>query len=476
MKICVYAFANTAYFFQRLIEQSYAHGDAVKWSAVLPRWHHRKSYQSLLPDDSLLYLYQDFDRLYAEHSGDDAFGLAAEGDGELLCLLKDKAGYRFLDSAEQLRRAATLLTIYRTFLERIRPDILVFPDVEVVDGFLLLSLCKTLGITPVYYVGMRTLGGGFFSSDCYETLPPYFGPYKESDVPRAVKFLEQYRAGQAAGFEDPLPSTPAVPSQPLWRRAPAALLSHFRHERLYAGEDGWVNRVKANVARQINNYRTWYFRVFQEHLFDLHDDRQQLPENYVLYALQYTPESSINGLEPYYVDQTRAIDLLLAGMPSGYRLVIKEHPAIAGVRSSGFYRGLRSKPGVLLAAPALSTRRLIERTAAVATVTGTVGFEGYLLGKRSILFGRNFFSHLCACGEGPTKIKATFRSMLDSPNPDVDERAVEIARLLHIRYPILLADPLVQPEILSDTNIGAFRVALYDHVARLGSLMSSEKA
>lgn len=475
MKICVYAFANTAHFFQRLIERCQGPGDNVEWSAVLPRWHHRKAFQGLLSSDSLLYLYEDFDRIYSDLGPETKFDFALEGDGEFLCLLKDKAGYRFLDSDEQLRRAAVIVDIYRVFLERIRPDFIVFPDVEVVDGFLLLSLCKTMGITPIYYVGMRTLGGGFFSSDCYETLPSYFGPYKETDVSGAKRFLEQYGAGQPFHFESQLSPAPVFPLPPLWRRAPRALLFHFRHERRYAGEDGWLNRIKANVARQINEYRAWYFRCFQQHFFDLCDDHQPLPEKFILYALQYTPESSINGLEPYYVDQTRAIDLLLAGMPSDFRLVIKEHPAIAGVRSNGFYRGLRRKPGVILAAPGLSTRRLVENSAAVATVTGTVGFESYLLGTKSILFGRNFFSHLCACSDGPAMIKSVIRAMLEAPPPSIEERAVEVARLLHVRYPILLADPLVQPEILSEENIRAFRAALYSHIERLGGAVAEER-
>ena len=36
------------------------------------------------------------------------------------------------------------------------------------------------------------------------------------------------------------------------------------------------------------------------------------------------------------VDQLRAIDLLLAALPSDFRLVVKEHPAMVGIRSSRF--------------------------------------------------------------------------------------------------------------------------------------------
>jgi hypothetical protein len=472
MKVCVYAFANTALFFERLIEHSRAQQDGIAWSAIVPRWQQRQRMQAVLSASALLYLYQDFDARYQRGPGDAQVlgqGLADAGDNELLCLLKDKGGYRTLDGVEQLRRAETVAAIYREFLERERPDYLIFPDVEVVDGFILLSLCRRLGITPLYYVGMRFLGGGFFSSDCYDTLPPYFGAYDEAGLQRARDFLNGFLDGA------PQPLHPASTDRsalarpaPLWQRLPLAAWNHWRFERRYVGEDRWLMRIKMNIGRPLHAYRAWYFRTIQSRYFDLVSDSHALPARYVLYTLQYTPESSINGLEPYYVDQTRAIDLLLMGMPSGCRLVVKEHPAIAGVRANAFYRELRRKPGVVMAAPALSTRRLMQGAVAVASVTGTIGLECYLLGIPCLLFGRNFFSHLCAFGEGPSSIRQTLSRLVEGfVPPSFEDRARELARLLAISYPIELSDPLVRPEVVGASNIQAFLGALHQHIARL---------
>jgi len=473
MKICVYAFANTAYFFDRLIEESRRRGEPVEWSAILPRWHHRERFSSLLSPEKYVYLYEQFDAVYTSLKGQTpSFNLSPEFDNELLCLLKDKAGFRFLDGDEQLRRAATIVSIYRAFLEKERPDYMVFPDLEVVDGFLLLALCKSMGITPLYYVGMRSLGGGFFSADCYEQLPKYFGPISDVHKEQARACLNRFISGKSCDLDAPLQSEPAdFKPLPLWRRIGLAIWMHFKYERRYAGEDGWVNRIKANVARHLNAYRKWYFKRFQLRWFHLRDETTPLPAKYVLYALQYTPESSINGLEPYYVDQMRAMDLLLAGMPSDHRLIVKEHPAIVGVRPDSFYRELRRKPGVLLAAPGLSTKRLIEEASLVASVTGTIGFESYLMDRPCLLFGRNFFSHLCAFGEGPASIRQLMIELICSPSPsDKDERVNALARLLNVRYPILLSDPVTTPEVLSKRNVSAFLEALHDHIRRLGAM------
>ena len=469
MKICVYAFSNTAYFFTRLIQECESNRDAIEWSAVLPRWHHRQNFSSVLPTERLLYLYEHFDAQYAGASASDSFGIQALEDNELLCLLKDKGGYLGLASEEQLRRAVTIAKIYREFLLRVKPDFMLFPDVEVVDGFLLLSLCKTLGIKPLYYVGLRFLGGGFFSSDCCEGLPCYFGGASEKNIEQANRFLESFLIGKPQPLESSeLVKASDIPIMPLWKRAPLAIRQHLKYERLYAGEDGWVTRIKVNVARYLNAYRRWYFRKVQLRFFHLRDECQARPARYVLYALQYTPESSINGLEPYYVDQMRAIDLLLIGMPSDCRLIVKEHPAMAGIRGNSFYKELKRKPGVILAAPSLSTRRLMEGAAVVASVTGTIGFESYLLGKPCLLFGRNFFSHLCAFAEGPSSIRRVLVGLMEQfEAPSIEQRGLELARLLNVRYPILLSDPLVDPAVVSDQNLRAYRQAMLDHIARL---------
>jgi hypothetical protein len=474
MKICVYAFSNPAYFFSRLMARSQELGDGVEWSVIVPRWQHWQRMAQDQPRDRVMYLYEHFDARYEEIGETGSFGFSSPADNELVCLLKDKGGYRRLDGREQLRRATAVVSLYREFLERVRPEYMLFPDLEVVDGFLLLSLCRTLGVKPIYYVGMRFLGGGFFAQDCYETLPSYFGPHDEGDLRMAREYLEGFLAGKTIRIDAPYTAPPTLPVDSLWKRAPRALHWHWRHEKRYVGEDSWPERIRANLAKPLNTYRAWYFRTFQLRWFDLLRLDQPLPAKFVLYALQYTPESSINGLEPYYVDQLRAVDLLLAGMPSDYRLVVKEHPSIVGIRTDSFYRELRRRPGVVLAAPGLPSRRLLERAELVATVTGTIGLEGYLSGKPALLFGRNFFSHLCGLGDGPSSIKSAMARLLDGQaQPSLEERAVELARLLHVRYPIHLSDPLAEPVVMSEQNIVAFHHALHDHIARCRAIDAS---
>lgn len=444
--------------------------DDIEWSVILPRWQSIKVFADFLPAENILYLYQGFDQRYDALKSIDVsqrFGFAANADSEFVCLSKDKGGYKKLSGSEQLRRAAVITDIYREFLERTRPEYVLFPDLEVVDGFLLMSLCVSMGIRPVYYVGMRFFGGGFFSENAYEKLPACFGSYSPENLSQAKNFLENYLGGKkdlplsSAGVSDP------VPVLPLWRRALVSAFMHFRYESKYVGEDNWYIRLRANFLPTLTIFRRWYFDRFQAHLFDIKEDVfGGEPPRFGFYALQYTPESSINGLEPYYVDQFRVIDALLAAMPSGYKLLVKEHPAIVGLRQNSFYKKLKQRAGVVLVSPDSNTQSLLQASRFTATVTGTIGLESYLLGKPCILFGPNFFGHLCLKVQGLEDVKqAVLYAITKFKPPTLEERAQEVARLFAIRSPIELADPVANPFVLSRENVQQYLLAMQQYIA-----------
>src|SRR5579883_2673630 len=177
MRICIYAFSTTALFFRALIDRCRVEGDGIEWSVVYPQGNFREMMADVVPADRTCYLYENFQRYYdAVNDAAIQRGLGA-GEGLVVALMKDKAGYRFLEKDEQLRRAAAIHAVFEEFLRRVRPDIVLFPDIEAVNGFILMNLCKSLGIEVLYTVAQRFLGRSFFAQDSYETLPRWFGDH-----------------------------------------------------------------------------------------------------------------------------------------------------------------------------------------------------------------------------------------------------------------------------------------------------------
>jgi capsular polysaccharide biosynthesis protein len=468
LRICIYAFSATALFFRALIDTCAQAGDSVEWSVIQPQGHFLRTFSDIIPSERRCYLYETFKSFYDASDPNVVARAMASSEGLVTALYKDKAGYRRLNKDEQLRRGGAMDAVYREFLQRTRPDFVLFPDLEVVDGFVLMNLCHELRIGVLYFTSMRFLGRSYFASDPYEMLPSYFGQFAEADSRTARLVITNFRNRQGP---DPVSDYPQVlpPKPSLLRRLVTTPWLRWTSERLHATEETLRMRITRNMLRVMTPLRRWRFELLLARYFDIRDTCGSLPDRFVFYAMQYTPESSINGLEPYYVDQSRVIDALLINLPRGHCLVVKEHPAMAGMRSMSFYQDLRRKPGLVLAHPRVDTRRLITQASVVTTVTGTVGLEAYLLGKPCVLFGRNFFSHLCYRAPVVAELRSFLERVIATHVPPTEgQMEEEIAKLINVGGDFLISDPWFSPTVMAQENVQVARACLWRHLARLG--------
>ncbi|HUB98160.1 MAG TPA: hypothetical protein VL993_19710 [Stellaceae bacterium] len=464
MRICLYAYTTSAYFFRALVDACKEAGDDVEWSVIFPQGNFRHLFRGALPAERMLYLYRDFDTRFAACGKDCVERALGSVEDLIAALMKDKDGYRHLDKEEQLRHAATMAEIYAEFLDRVRPDVILFPDLEVVDGFVLMNLCRARGIGILYFVEMRLLGRSFFATDSYETLPPHFGAYDDSDREPARTAIGHFRARER--FEAGARYPAAAPPRPsLFRRVVVSAWIKRRYERRHRSDITFRVRITRNFMGLAGKLRRKRFELTAKRYFD---PVEAVPANYLFYALHYTPESSVNGLEPYYVDQLRAIDALLLNMPPGYRLVVKEHPAMLGLRPHAFYRALRHRPGLVLLSPSVDSRMLMEGAAIVATVTGTVALEAWLLGRPCLMFGRSFFAHLCRRVPALHDLGNALTELLSAhPAMSETEKEQEIAKFINIGADFVIGDPWASPGMMAAQNIAAARTYLWHHLSRL---------
>ena len=115
---------------------------------------------------------------------------------------------------------------------------------------------------------------------------------------------------------------------------------------------------------------------------------------YIVFFLHMQPEASSLPMGYSYVQQWLAIRALATALPTGWTLVIREHPYtflwnanIESVRTMEFYESMRSLPNVALAPLEADPFDLIDECESVATLTGTVGIQSLCRGKPVIAFG-----------------------------------------------------------------------------------------
>ena len=123
-------------------------------------------------------------------------------------------------------------------------------------------------------------------------------------------------------------------------------------------------------------------------------------EKYVVLFLHYQPEATTCPIGNIFVDQELCVDVLLKNLPPDYKVYVKEHPRQFYAHSEGqmgritqFYYDLAKKPRVKLMSTNEVSFDLVEHCQALATVSGTVGWEGVVRGKPVIVFGMTWYEN-----------------------------------------------------------------------------------
>lgn len=117
---------------------------------------------------------------------------------------------------------------------------------------------------------------------------------------------------------------------------------------------------------------------------------------FVYFPLHLQPEMTTSMLGGKYVDQALAIEHLSSILPNNHKIVVKENPKqIYKERSNHFFTRLKKLDNVIFVGKYLNSKWLIQKSAAVSTITGTAGWEAIRFSKPVIVFGhawyQNFF-------------------------------------------------------------------------------------
>lgn len=132
------------------------------------------------------------------------------------------------------------------------------------------------------------------------------------------------------------------------------------------------------------------FFYAQQYRKDVEKATQSLPqgETYIYFPLHLQPELSTSALGGDYSDQLHAVEALSAWVPEGVKIYVKENPKqTEKQRDTFFFKRLSALKNVRMLSNSENTINLIKGSVAVATITGTAGWEALFHGKPVISFG-----------------------------------------------------------------------------------------
>lgn len=467
INVAFYCFAGMSYFYKEIITK----GNSIFNShVIIQKSQHKNMFDNILPQSNILYLYEYFNKYYEDKNFSINIGDIEDNIFNILEI--DKGFYKLLDKKKQEKLFNIIYHIYKKFLAKRNIKYVIFPDVETVDGGILMNLCYELNIEPVYYVHGRYFGVSFFSNKLKENLPRYYGKFNQEDLRLAEQFLLDFKNNSISpvNFKKTYSSNDRIEIKVnnLFFRICKSIVSYFKYEK--HAQDSIFLKIKMNIVNLVLLFRKKKFILCQKRLFDIKENKEidNIPEHFILFALQVSPESSINTLEQYYIEQERAIDLIRLNMPHGFYIVVKEHPAMMGIRENYWYKKMRKKAGIILITPEVDTQDLVDKADLVVTITGTIGLECYLKDKPVLMFGSTFFSHLVYRFDGYLNFKENLRNMIFNYKPDLEnEKIVKLAKIYNISYNIFLQEPFYFPEVMEIGNIKNYLLALQDHIRRL---------
>ncbi len=327
---------------------------------------------------------------------------------------------------ERIRLYYRHLRYWSAMLGQLRPQVVLFPVTpHAIYDYVVYGLCKLRGI-PTLMVGTTSFNRFYLFWDMES------GP---EDV------LAAYRDGLGQG-PPPFALSPHAQShyEHISRLDNANYLLTYRHylERVGGDEGAGILAVKRAVAGlwprlrgayrfftapAPENYLKQPGRTMEDSAFSGLEwrlmkrraqrrkqvlanlyaslcDRVDFQKPFVYFPLHYQPENTTCPNGDAYNDQLLTAALLAEALPPGWELYIKEYPNIFDyklngerARSESFYRDLRAiDPRIRLLPIDHSSFELIDRAAAVATVTGSAGWEAVCRGKPALTFGHAWYN------------------------------------------------------------------------------------
>ena len=117
-------------------------------------------------------------------------------------------------------------------------------------------------------------------------------------------------------------------------------------------------------------------------------------EKYIYLPLHKIPESSTYVKAPLYVNEISLIEAISKSMPISWKLYVKEHQNMIGIRDLRFYKKVKKLHNVKIVKSNFyrDPKPWIEKSLGVITISGTSGFEAAMLNKPAIVFGNVFYN------------------------------------------------------------------------------------
>ncbi|MEK7208059.1 MAG: hypothetical protein AAB699_00745 [Patescibacteria group bacterium] len=329
--------------------------------------------------------------------GEDVIRSFSETESETLTMMNKL--FAKMQVSERKHLYYQYLSYWHAVLEKMEPDAILFPTIpHTVYDFVLYRLAKRQGLLTVMleptWIGDRLVVLCDYERGS-ERVAEEMKKARSVASPQelAVDLQEEYRLQRSRGRDATPIFVKNIRRKYSLLRLPFVKL-HSLLTTLRAHKDPSVLLKAA----------TFPFRAFRPNLKKEYERVSAPPDftkPYVYFPLHYQPERNSSPQGGRFVDQLYLASVLSASLPAGWSAYLKEHPtqwfsrgaSFSSYRFKGFYETLARMKNIRIVPIETSTYRLTEGARAVATITGTAGWEALLRQKPVLAFGYPWYQH-----------------------------------------------------------------------------------
>jgi hypothetical protein len=237
------------------------------------------------------------------------------------------------------------------------------------------------------------------------------------------------------------------------------------------------DRVKDFFRHKFYSMRTAAKTKPLMRFYDKVAEEPDLTRRFIYLPLHYQPEMTTSPLAGYFAEQRFIVRLLSDCVPDDLFIYVKEHPKQTYVtRSKLYYEEIRRFRNVRLIDRRFDSFTLIKNSVAVATATGTAGWEALFKAKPVLMFGNNFYRY--APGAFPITDRKdcirAIRDIIDGAAPTLPElrafmKSLEPSTFNGIVDPVYLE----QSALSGEENLTTIKTVLRGEIR---AMLSSERS
>jgi hypothetical protein len=330
---------------------------------------------------------------------------------------------------ERVRHYRRLASYWLAVIEKIKPELVFFVDVpHMVYDYVLYELCKLKGIATLMFEASNIYGLSFLreslagdtiliseyqrllrddvttelSREVDEFLKSLQGSYH--DIPLYIRYVSQDDLNEKNNIKTLVRKIFNFQNYSKYIEKQKRILSYkLQKPPSYIKEAGKKPEDSSvtNLGFRWFRYRSYRkMKELEKYYHCLTLDEVQLDRPYIYIALSYQPEATTSPKGDFYVSLDLMVDMMSKVLPERWLLYVKEHPSqfertwahrAQSAREKYFYDDLAAMENVRLIPTSFSSYGLLDNAVAVATVTGSVGWQAVNRLKPALIFGNPWY-------------------------------------------------------------------------------------